>query len=86
MSDDDELWRHKGDDELEEEWDDFGELSFADDHRNIDPELADLDDLRRQLVQDARVDPATTWFGKGLTGQLEHDASRLRGAGLDAVR
>ena len=30
MSDDD-LWRQKGDDESEDDWDDFGELTFADD-------------------------------------------------------
>ena len=62
------------------------EVAPTDDHGDIDPELADLDDLRRQLVQDGRVDSAAAWFGKGLTGQLEHDASPLRGVGLDAVR
>ena len=58
MSDDDELWRHKGDDELEEEWDDFGELSFADDPR---PEGAPIEDEAPPLR-----------FGSDDTGGLPH--------------
>ncbi len=58
MSDDDELWRHKGDDELEEEWDDFGELSFADDPR---PDGAPIEDEAPPLR-----------FGSDDTGGLPH--------------
>ena len=53
------------------------DVAPADDHANLHPGIAHLEDLAREAPDDFRVDPVIGFPHQGLTGQLQEDAVML---------